>query len=67
VKSRIQFSASEMDLLDIATAFYTRERYPVIHLQLPPRQQIKDVLDFAEHLLDKVCGLLEINKQDVMK
>lgn len=67
VKSRIQFSASEMDLLDMATAFYMRDRYPAIHLQLPSRQQVKDVLDFTEQLLDNVCRLLDIDKQDIMK
>jgi HEPN domain-containing protein len=67
VKTYIQFSDSEMDLLDMVTAFYIRDRYPVPDLQLPSRRQIKDVLDFAERLFNDVCLILVIDKQEVTK
>lgn len=67
VKSFIQLSKSEVDLLDMATAFYVRDRYPAANLELPSRQQIKEMLDFAEHLFDDVCRILNVDKQDVTK
>jgi HEPN domain-containing protein len=67
VRTYIQFSDSEMDLLDMATVFYMRDRYPAISIQLPSRQQIKEVLDFAERLFDDVCLTLDIDKQEVTK
>jgi HEPN domain-containing protein len=67
VDAYIQFSASEKEILDVATAYYAQDRYPVPNLALPARDQIKKVLDFAEQLLGQVCRKLDIDKQDVTK
>lgn len=67
VDGYIQFSAAEKDLLDIATAYYAQDRYPVPNLALPARDQIGEVLDFAEQLFDQVCRQLGIDKQDVTR
>jgi hypothetical protein len=32
---------------------------------LPPRDEIKEVLDFTEQLFDKVCSILEIDKKEL--
>jgi len=67
VTGYIQFEEFEIDLLDIATNYYTQNRYPTPHPALPPRKEIKEVLDFAEDLFEKVCRILDIDKQKVGK
>lgn len=63
----IQFSALEYDLLDRATTYYTLDKYPSPNMPLPPRKQIKEILDFAETLFEKVCQCLDIGTQEIMK
>ena len=62
----IHFDAHEIDLLDIATTYHTKERYPG-PVDLPPREQVAEVLDFALNLFTRVCQTLEISKTDVEK
>ena len=54
-------------LLDQITEYHIEESYPVFDRRLPPRDEIKEVLDFAEELFDKVCKILNIDKNEVMK
>ena len=35
-------------------------------LVLNTNKEIKEFLDFAEKLFDKVCGILDIDKKEVM-
>ncbi len=65
VTEYIQLEESEIDLLDIALHYYTHDKYPAMHGILPERQEIKTVLDFATELFERVCRILEINKQEV--
>lgn len=67
LNNRVAFDESEVRILGIATSYYIQDRYPVPNLQLPSRQQIKEVLDFAERLFDDVCRILDIDKQDVTR
>jgi HEPN domain-containing protein len=67
LSNRIALGESEVRILGIATSYYIQDRYPAPNLQLPSRQQIKEVLDFAERLFDDVCRILDIDKQDVTK
>jgi len=41
-----------------------QDRYPVSR-PLPSREQIKEVLEFAESLFVKVCRMLEIDEEDM--
>ncbi len=61
----IQFEESEIDLLDVATNYYSHSKYPVPHSSLPEREEIKEVLDFASKLFNRVCCILDINIKDL--
>ena len=66
VTDRIQLKESQVRILAIATTYYIQDRYPS-PVDLPPREQIKEVLDFAEVLFSRICQILDIEEQDVMK
>jgi hypothetical protein len=34
---------------------------------MPPKEEIKEVLEFAKGLFDRVCEILEIDKSEVEK
>ncbi len=61
----LEFSNDEIRLLHIATEYYKEDRYPNPNYCLPPREEIKEVLDFTEKLFNKVCNILEINIEEV--
>ena len=63
----MQFEDAEIDLLDIATGYCMRSRYPTGNADLPTREEIKEVLDFARDLLMRVCVKLEIDEQEVTR
>lgn len=67
VSDYIQLNDSQVRLLGIATTYYIQDRYPASSSELPSREQIKDVLDFAEDLFETVCRSLDIDPQEVMK
>lgn len=54
-------------LLDQISEYHIEESYPAFDRKLPPKEEIKEVLDFAEDLFDKVCKILDINKEEVRK
>ena len=66
VTNRIQLKESQVRILAIATTYYIQDRYPS-PVDLPPREQIKEVLDFAEVLFSRICQILDIKEHDVMK
>ena len=53
-------------LLKQITKYHIEESYPVFDRTMPSRDEIKEVLDFAEELFDKVCGILNISKEDIV-
>ncbi len=55
----------EMMILSIATTYHSKQRYPTVHKKMPPREEIKQVLDFADELFIRVCNLLEIDPEEV--
>ena len=63
--ANINMAEEEKFLLEIATSYYKVDRYPNPNYFLPPQEEIKEVLDFTEELFDKVCGILEIDKNEV--
>lgn len=56
----------EIKLLSIATNYNTGQRYPTPHKKLPPKEEIKEVLEFTEELLARVCNTLNIDKKDIV-
>jgi len=67
-KSTLDFIAiEEIELLKQISEYHIEESYPAFDRPLPPREEIKEVLEFTEYLFDKVCNLLEIDKSEVVK
>jgi HEPN domain-containing protein len=60
IAEQIDFNDDELALLDIVTRYHIKESYPNPTRNLPPRDEIKKVLEFADQLLDHVCTLLNI-------
>ena len=52
-------------LLDQITAYYIDESYPAFDRNMPPKEEIKEVLVFAEELFNKVCDILDIDKKEL--
>ena len=71
--ARLLYDASHIDLddnelmyLKIATNYYKEDRYPNHNYELPTRDEIHEVLQFAEKLFVKVCDLLNIEMKDIV-
>lgn len=65
IGEQIEFYDDELALLDIATRYHIKESYPNPTRLLPPRDEIKTVLEFADQLLDRVCALLNISAHEI--
>ncbi len=64
IDDKIKFEDDEFLILAKATEYYKEDRYPNPNYSLPPREEIKEVLDFTEQLFDKVCEMLDIDKEE---
>ena len=67
IEDKIYFNDYELDLLDIISKYHIKGSYPVADRCMPSRDEIKEVLDFAEELFDKVCVSLDIDENEVKK
>lgn len=56
-----------LDFMDQITKYHIEESYPAHNRCLPPREEIKEVLDFANELFCKVCTRLNIDPEEVKK
>lgn len=65
IAEQIDFNDDELALLDIVTRYHVKESYPNPTRILPPRDEIKKVLEFADQLLDRVCMLLDISTHEI--
>lgn len=65
ITKQIDFNDDELALLDIVTRYHIKESYPNPARRLPPRDEIKTVLVFTEHLLERVCTLLNISIEEI--
>ena len=63
----IEFTEDELDLLDIISEYHTEEAYPIPDRTMPPKDEIKEVLDFTENLLEKVCEILKVSIDEIKK
>lgn len=50
----------ELVFLRIATDYYKEDRYPNPNYSLPPREEIKEILDFVLDFFNRVCRILDI-------
>ena len=67
ISGKLKLDENDIKNLAIATTYNIKVRYPTPHKKMPKQEEIKEVLDFTEKLFDKVCGILEIDKKEVMK
>lgn len=65
VDTVINLEENEVVLLKIATNYYKEDRYPNPYYSLPPREEIKVVLDFTTTLFDTICKKLSIDKNEI--
>lgn len=55
----------ELAYLERATEYFKEDRYPNPYYSLPPREEIKEVLDFTNTLFERVCVLLDISIDEI--
>jgi len=64
IKEHINLEDKKLFLDEIAD-YHIEESYPAFDRKLPPKEEIKEVLDFAQDLFDKVCNILDIDKESL--
>jgi len=57
---------SYVSLLDQISEYHIEESYPAFYRELPPREEMKDILDFGYLLFEKVCKFLKIDKEKLI-
>jgi HEPN domain-containing protein len=65
VKEAFTLSSEELTCLECATEYFKEDRYPNPYYSLPPREEIKEVLDFTNTLFERVCGVLDISIDEI--
>jgi len=61
----VELTEEEEDLLALATQYLKEERYPNPNYELPPREEIAQVLRFAEKLYGKICDEIGIDPNEI--
>lgn len=65
LESKLVLSDDEIEYLELATDYFKEDRYPNPYYCLPPKDEIKEVIEFTEILLKRVCFILEIDKDEL--
>lgn len=55
----------EIFLLAIASKYYTEQRYPVVDKESPTREEIKEMIDLANKVFNRICVIFDIKFEDV--
>ncbi|MFA7084222.1 MAG: hypothetical protein WC141_06795 [Arcobacteraceae bacterium] len=55
----------ELELLKQISEYHIEEAYPAFNRTLPPREEIKEVLEFTQKLFNKVCAVLDIDTESL--
>jgi len=55
----------ECSLLDQISKYHIEESYPAFDRIMPSKDEMKDVLEFTNKLMDKVCNILNIDKDNL--
>lgn len=63
----VDLNEDEIAFLAIATTYHTKQRYPSPHKRLPPKEEIKTILDFTVGLMESICQKLDININEIKK
>ncbi len=59
------FEEVEIDILHIATEYLKEDRYPNPNYSLPPKDEIRRVLDFTDILFSRILIMLDISKLEI--
>jgi HEPN domain-containing protein len=62
VRDSISLEETEIEYLESATSYYVENRYPNAYFTLPNKDEIKEILDFANEFFKKICDMLEIEQ-----
>ncbi len=54
----LKLTDEELDILDIATAYYLENRYPHANYQLPEEAEIKHVIKYSRIILQKIRNII---------
>ena len=65
VQDYVTFNETELKLINIATNYHIEVSYPTFEKVLPPREEIKEVIDFTEDLLNRACEILNIDIEEL--
>lgn len=67
IEKYINFDFEEKKLLILVSIYHIRGSYPPRDKKMPSRDELKVVLKFAGDLFDKICNILDIEKNEVKK
>ena len=65
IEKFVNLEENEVIYLRIATDYYKEDRYPNPNYSLPPREEVREVLDFTQKLFDRVCSILGVEKSEI--
>jgi HEPN domain-containing protein len=55
------------EILSVITKYHVEDSYPQYSRPLPSIEEVKNVLVFVERVFDKVCDVLEIDKNEIIQ
>lgn len=67
IETYLDLDSADIVRLRIATDYYKEDRYPNPYYSLPSREEINDILNFTQHLFDKICISLNIDKNNELE
>jgi len=67
IDSTLNLTDEELGFLELASDYFKEDRYPNPYYCLPPKDEIKQVLDFTNDLFTRVCTILNIDPEEVKK
>jgi HEPN domain-containing protein len=62
-----EITIDELGLLKLISSYHIEESYPTFSKTLPPEDEIKEVLEFAQELFARVCKTLSIDPEEVKR
>ena len=65
VEDFLKLKENEIILLKVATNYYKEDRYPNPNYFLPSREEINEILSYTQKFFERVCKILEIDKNDL--
>ena len=67
IKDKIDFSEEELDLMDRVSTYHIGGSYPPKDRYMPSREELGEVIDFAEALFERSCRLLGVDEASVKR